>query len=81
MGQIRQNLLYIYLSILSGVLPSPVLSRFNYEFPSLAGGAVGLCLSALMAKRQWVWSPTQTVKRKSPHYTHATNGYGLSCHI
>jgi lactate permease len=28
------------------------LSRFNYEFPSLAGGAVGLCLSALMAKRQ-----------------------------
>ena len=50
--QIRQNLLYIYLSILSCVLPSLVLSRFNYEFPSLAGGAVGLCLSALMAKRQ-----------------------------
>jgi lactate permease len=50
--QIRQNLLYIYLSILACVLPSLVLSRFNYEFPSLAGGAVGLCLSALMAKRQ-----------------------------
>src|SRR5215475_6118547 len=49
--QIRENLLYIYLSILSCVLPSLVLSRFNYEFPSLIGGAIGLCLSALMAKR------------------------------
>src|SRR5215469_13824539 len=49
-AQIRQNLLYIYLSILSCILPSLVLSRFTYEFPSLVGGAVGLCLSALMAK-------------------------------
>ena len=51
-SKIRQNLLFIYLSILSCVLPSLVLSRFNYEFPSLIGGAIGLCLSALMAKRQ-----------------------------
>jgi lactate permease len=50
--QIRENLLYIYLSVLSCVIPSLVLSRFNYEFPSLIGGAIGLCLSALMAKRQ-----------------------------
>jgi lactate permease len=50
--QIRRNLLYIYLSILSCVVPSLVLSRFNYEFPSLIGGAMGLCLSALIAKRQ-----------------------------
>ena len=50
--QIRQNLLYIYVSILSCVLPSLALSRFNYEFPSLIGGAVGLCLSVLLAKRQ-----------------------------
>jgi lactate permease len=51
-SQIRQNLFYIYLSILSCVVPSLVLSRFNYEFPSLIGGAIGLCLSALMAKRR-----------------------------
>ncbi len=51
-SQIRQNLVFIYLSILSCVLPSLILSRFNYEFPSLIGGAVGLCLSALMARRQ-----------------------------
>src|SRR5262245_1568533 len=50
--QIRKNLLYVYLSILSCVLPSLVLSRFNYEFPSLVGGAIGLCLSVLMAKRR-----------------------------
>ncbi|HEX2661508.1 MAG TPA: L-lactate permease [Candidatus Acidoferrum sp.] len=51
-AEIRQNLFYIYLSILSCVLPSLILSRFNYEFPSLIGGAIGLCLSALMAKYQ-----------------------------
>ena len=48
--QTRQNLLYVYLSILSCVLPSLALSRFTYEFPSLVGGAIGLCLSVLMAK-------------------------------
>ena len=51
-AEIRQNLLYIYLSILSCVLPSLAFSRFNYEFPSLVGGAIGLGLSVLMAKRQ-----------------------------
>src|SRR5262249_4332721 len=51
-AQTRQNLLYVYLSILSCVLPSLVLSRFNYEFPSLVGGAIGLSLPVLMAKRQ-----------------------------
>jgi lactate permease len=49
-AQIRQNMGFIYLSILSCVLPSLGLSRFNYEFPSLIGGAVGLSLSVLMAK-------------------------------
>ena len=51
-AEIRRNLLYIYLSILSCVLPSLAFSRFNYEFPSLVGGAIGLGLSVLMAKRQ-----------------------------
>src|SRR5262245_59555374 len=51
-AEIRQNLLFIYLSILSCALPSLFLSRFNYEFPSLIGGAVGLCLSVLIAKHQ-----------------------------
>jgi lactate permease len=63
-SQIRRNLLYIYLSILSCVLPSQVLSRFNYEFPSLIGGAVGLCLSALMAKRQVGLEPYTSDKKE-----------------
>jgi lactate permease len=49
-AEIRRNLVFIYLSILSCALPSLFLSRFNYEFPSLIGGAVGLCLSVLIAK-------------------------------
>ena len=49
-AEIRQNLIYIYLSILSCVVPSLLLSRFTYEFPSLVGGAIGLCLSVLLAK-------------------------------
>jgi lactate permease len=56
-AQVRQNLRYVYLSILSCVLPSLVLSRFTYEFPSLVGGAIGLCLSVLMARRQLGLAP------------------------
>ena len=61
-AEIRQNLLFVYLSILSCVLPSLALSRFTYEFPSLIGGAVGLCLSALMAKYQVGLVRTDAVK-------------------
>src|SRR5262245_64943762 len=57
--EIRQNLIFIYLSVLSCALPSLFLSRFTYEFPSLIGGAVGLCLSALMAKHQAGLARTQ----------------------
>jgi lactate permease len=56
-AQFRQNLLYIYLSILSCILPSLVLSRFTYEFPSLVGGVVGLCVSALMARHHLGLAP------------------------
>jgi lactate permease len=62
-AEIRQNLLYIYLSILSCALPSLVLSRFNYEFPSLIGGAIGLCLSALLAKYQVGLAPTDAISK------------------
>src|SRR5262245_15319890 len=44
-SEIRRNLVFTYLSILSCALPSLLLSRFNYEFPTLIGGAVGLCMS------------------------------------
>jgi len=60
-AEIRQNLLYIYLSILSCAIPSLALSRFNYEFPSLIGGALGLCLSALLARYQVGLAPTHAI--------------------
>jgi lactate permease len=40
----------VFLSILSCVLPYLMLARFNSEFPSLVDGAIGLCLSTLLAK-------------------------------
>src|SRR5262249_34325584 len=61
-SEIRQNLLFIYLSILSCALPSLFLSRFNYEFPSLIGGAVGLCLSVLLARYQVGLARTDAAK-------------------
>src|SRR5215475_3715246 len=61
-AEIRHNLLFIYLSILSCALPSLFFSRFNYEFPSLIGGAVGLCLSVLLAKFQVGLARTDAAK-------------------
>jgi lactate permease len=63
-SQIRRNLVYIYLSILSCVLPSLILSRFSYEFPSLIGGATGLCLSVLLAKRQVGLGPNRSDEKE-----------------
>lgn len=48
---IRQNTLFILLSILSCTVPYVVFAQWNYEFPSLIGGAVGLGLSVLLAKQ------------------------------
>jgi lactate permease len=61
-AEIRRNLVFIYLSILSCMLPALFLSRFNYEFPSLIGGAVGLCLSVLIAKYQVGLARTDAAK-------------------
>jgi lactate permease len=61
-AEIRRNLLFVYLSILSCALPALFLSRFNYEFPSLIGGAVGLCLSVLMAKYRVGLAHTHTTQ-------------------
>ncbi len=45
-----QNLLFIFSSILITVIPYVVVARFNYEFPSLIGGAVGLIGTVILAK-------------------------------
>lgn len=49
--EITKNLIFIYLSILSCVIPYVLIASFNYEFPSLVGGMIGLVVSVFFAKR------------------------------
>jgi lactate permease len=49
---IKQNILFVYLSIFACVLPYLFISYFNYEFPTIVGGAIGLVLSIYFAKKQ-----------------------------
>ncbi|MCK5673211.1 MAG: L-lactate permease, partial [Spirochaetales bacterium] len=50
LSEIKKNIIFIYLSILSTVIPYFIIASFNYEFPALAGGAVGLIFSTAFAK-------------------------------
>ncbi|MCE9938449.1 L-lactate permease, partial [Serratia liquefaciens] len=47
---IRRNLPFILLSVLSCTLPYLLLAQVNYEFPALVGGAIGLAVSVLLAR-------------------------------
>jgi lactate permease len=48
--EIHRNLLFIELAIFSSVLPMAAVATFNYEFPSVVGGAFGLLLTIFLAK-------------------------------
>jgi lactate permease len=48
--EIRRNLLFVELAVFSSVLPMAALATFNYEFPSVVGGAIGLLLTIFLAK-------------------------------
>ena len=48
--EIRRNILFIQLSILSCTVPYLLFAQWNYEFPSLIGGAIGMTLSILLAR-------------------------------
>ncbi len=49
--QIKQNLVFIYISILACTIPYFLLAQVNYEFPALVGGAIGLFISILVANK------------------------------
>lgn len=49
--EIRQNLLFIYISVFACVIPYFLLAQVNYEFPSLVGGAIGLLISVFVANK------------------------------
>lgn len=48
---ILKNIIFVYLSILSCVLPYLALASINYEFPSLVGGMIGLIFSVFFASQ------------------------------
>ncbi|MCF6335862.1 MAG: L-lactate permease, partial [Spirochaetales bacterium] len=50
-SEIRKNIIFVYLSILSTVIPYFIIAGFNYEFPALMGGAAGLLFSTFFAKK------------------------------
>lgn len=51
--EIKSNIVFIYLSVFSCVLPYGLLATVNYEFPALLGGAVGFAASIFAANKGW----------------------------
>ena len=49
--EIKKNIVFIYLAILSCTLPYLALASVDYEFPSLLGGGIGLIISIFLAKK------------------------------
>ena len=47
--EIKANLIFIYLSIISCVIPFVALAKFNFEFPAIIGGMIGLITSVILA--------------------------------
>lgn len=47
--EIKKNIGFIYISIFACTIPYLILAQFNYEFPSLVAGGIGLGLSVLAA--------------------------------
>lgn len=63
--EIKRNLLFIYISIFSCVIPYFLLAQVNYEFPSLVGGAIGLMISIWTANKGIGLSKTNDNSEKS----------------
>ena len=51
--EIRKNLGFIYIAILSCTIPYVILAQVNEEFPSLVAGAIGLLVSVFAANHGW----------------------------
>lgn len=49
--EIRENIVFIYISIFACTVPYFFLAQVNYEFPSLVGGAIGLFISVFVANK------------------------------
>jgi lactate permease len=49
--EIRRNLLFVELAVLASVVPMALVATFNYEFPSVVGGMIGLLTTIFLAQR------------------------------
>ncbi len=49
--EIRRNLVFIYLALAASVVPMFLLALVDDEFPSVAGGMIGLMLTVWLARR------------------------------
>ncbi|EAS40718.1 L-lactate permease [Photobacterium profundum] len=49
-NDIRKNYLFVLISTLSCTVPYFLLAQWNYEFPALVGGAIGLIVSVIVAR-------------------------------
>ncbi len=49
--EIRANIVFVYLSVLSCVVPYVLLAMVNNEFPALVGGAIGFAVSITLARK------------------------------
>jgi L-lactate permease len=54
---IKKNVVFIFLSLLVCVGPSTAIAFVSYEFPSLMGGLVGCCLTAVLIQYRVGLSP------------------------
>ncbi|MBK1825504.1 L-lactate permease [Haloferula rosea] len=69
--EIRENLVFIFLSVLSCVVPYIILSFFSLEFPAIIGGSVGLIATVFFAnhniglKRSEGWENREQVAGKA----------------
>lgn len=63
--EIRENGIFIYLSILANTLPMLAVATFNDEFPSVIGGSVGLVATILFARYR-----VGLAKSTAPHEHH-----------
>ncbi|MCP1659170.1 L-lactate permease [Neisseria perflava] len=52
-AQIKKNIGFVYISILSCTIPYVALAMVNEEFPSLVAGAIGLTISVFAANQGW----------------------------
>lgn len=61
-SEIRRNYLFVLISTLSCTVPYYLLAQWNYEFPALVGGAIGLVLSVVVARSGFGLVKTQSSK-------------------